>query len=95
MSSSKAGASSGVAEKCFTWVSFSFTHKHWTRLKRIARDKHASLFRKLVNYGQISFITLSPVLDPKICLECMDLNLTSHFKWQHSLMPFSDCVGHF
>jgi hypothetical protein len=33
----------GVHEMCYTWVGFSLTHKHWTRLKRSARDKHSSI----------------------------------------------------
>ncbi len=37
-----------------------FTHKHWTRLEKHARDKRSSLLRKSVNYGQKSFITLAP-----------------------------------
>jgi len=31
------------------------THKHQTRLEMLARDKHSSLLRKFVNYGQKSF----------------------------------------
>ncbi len=34
--------------------------KHWTRLERLARNKHSSLLQKFVNYGQRSFITLGP-----------------------------------
>jgi hypothetical protein len=26
-------------------------HKHWTRLEKLARDKHSSLLQKFVNYG--------------------------------------------
>jgi hypothetical protein len=33
-----------------------------TKLEKHARDKHSSLLRKFVNYGQKSFITLAPGL---------------------------------
>jgi hypothetical protein len=32
------------------------------RLERVVRDKHSSLVRKSVNYGQKSFMTLAPSL---------------------------------
>ncbi len=32
------------------------------RLERLARDKHSSLLRKLVNYGQKKFYTIGPLL---------------------------------
>ncbi len=32
----------------------------WTRLEKLARDKHSVLLRKFVNYRQKSFITLTP-----------------------------------
>jgi hypothetical protein len=34
---------SGAPERYFTWVGSSLTCKHWTRLKRLARDKRFSL----------------------------------------------------
>ncbi len=33
----------------------SLTHKHQTRLERLARDKHSGLLRKSVNYGRNKF----------------------------------------
>jgi hypothetical protein len=35
------------------------THKNYTRLAKLARDKHLSLLRKFINYGQKSFVTLA------------------------------------
>ncbi len=32
--------------------------RHWTRLKKSARDKHSSLFDLFVNYGEESFVAL-------------------------------------
>jgi hypothetical protein len=40
-------------------VGSGLTRKNETRLKRLARDKHSSLLRKSVNYGQKGFITLA------------------------------------
>jgi len=37
----------GVPEKCSTWLGSGLTLKHETRLKRLARDKHSSLFGTL------------------------------------------------
>ncbi len=39
-------------------VSSGLTHKHYTRLERLVKDKRSSLLRKVVNYGRKSFITL-------------------------------------
>jgi hypothetical protein len=33
------------------------THRHQTRLEKLAGDKYSSLLRKIINYGQKSFIT--------------------------------------
>ncbi len=44
----------------YTDYTFGFPHKHYTRLEKLARDKHSSLLQKIVNYGQKSFITLVP-----------------------------------
>jgi hypothetical protein len=38
----------------------SLTHKHWTRLNRLARDKPSSLLRKSVNYGRKKFYDTGP-----------------------------------
>ncbi len=32
-----------------------FTNQHETRLEKLARDKHSSLFQKFKNFGQKSF----------------------------------------
>ncbi len=39
------------------------TREHQTILERLARDKHSSLLRKSLNYGQKSFITSGPVME--------------------------------
>ncbi len=43
---------SGAPESCFGAVGSSLTHKHTTRLERLARDKHSSLLQTLVIYGR-------------------------------------------
>jgi hypothetical protein len=43
---------SGVSERLFTHAGSSRTNKHYTRLERLAGDKHSSLLRKSVNYGR-------------------------------------------
>ncbi len=40
-----------------TWVGPGLTHKHKTRLERLAKDKHLSLLQKSVNYGRKKFST--------------------------------------
>jgi len=46
--------------RCSTlWKAPGLIHKHFTMLERLARDKHASLLRKSVNYGSKSCIELS------------------------------------
>ncbi len=42
----------------FNWVGSSLTQKHWTRLEMLARDKHVSLLRALINYGRKKFTIL-------------------------------------
>ncbi len=54
---------SGASEMCFIHLGSSLTFKHQTRLERLAMDKHSSLLRKSVNYGQKSFTTLGPGVD--------------------------------
>jgi hypothetical protein len=44
---------SEVPFKCSTLgLAPGLTHKHYTRLEKLARDKHSSLLRKSVNYRQ-------------------------------------------
>ncbi len=38
------------------------TDKHYTRLERLAKDKHSSLLRKSVNYGHKKFYSTDPSL---------------------------------
>jgi hypothetical protein len=46
---------SGALERSFTQVSSCLTHKHYTRLERVAKDKYSSLFvryrRRCCEYG--------------------------------------------
>jgi hypothetical protein len=51
---------SGACERCFIHLGSSLTSKHETRLERLARDKHSSLLRKSVNYGQKKFYNIGP-----------------------------------
>ncbi len=46
-----------------------FTHKHQTRLEKLARDKYTTLLQTFINYGQKSFITFGPgsQLMPNYC----------------------------
>jgi len=54
--------SCGAFERCSTWVGSGLTCKHWTKLERLARDKHSSLLCKLANFGRKSFIKFVPLL---------------------------------
>ncbi len=51
---------SGAPEGSFTRVGSGLTRKYWTRVERLARDKHSSVLVTFVNYGRISFTTLAP-----------------------------------
>ncbi len=51
------------------------THKHQTRLEKLARDKHSSLIKKSANYGQKSFITLGP--GASVGIRTLDLRIMS------------------
>ncbi len=51
---------SGATERWFTWVGSGLTCNHYTRMDRLARDKHSSLLRKFVNYGQKKFYNIGP-----------------------------------
>jgi hypothetical protein len=42
------------------WVGPGLARKHWTRLEKLARDKHSSLLRKSVNYGRNKFYSTGP-----------------------------------
>ncbi len=55
-----AGTYPRVEESCFTWVGSGLTHRHQTRLERLARNKHTSLLRKSVNYGRKKFYSTGP-----------------------------------
>ncbi len=42
------------------WVGFGLARKHWTRLEKLATDKHPSLLRKSVNNGHNKFYSTGP-----------------------------------
>ncbi len=44
----------------FTRVGSGLTRKHSTRLKKIASNKHSSLFQKFINYGGKKFYNIAP-----------------------------------
>ncbi len=50
----------GAPERCFICIGSSITSKYQTSLERLARDKHSSVLRKFVNYGQKKFYNIGP-----------------------------------
>jgi hypothetical protein len=46
---------SGAPERHFNFVGSGLTRKHFTRLERLARNKHPSLLWKVVTYGRKKF----------------------------------------
>jgi len=76
----------------FTWAGSSITHKHYTRLEEIVRNKHSSLLQKNVNYGVKSLFTLAqrafpwrrPALGTSLRhnkLECLSSAITFSSVW--------------
>jgi hypothetical protein len=59
-------------------------------LEKFVRDKHPSLLRKCVNYGQKSFITLAPGARGEI--RTLDLTIMSrvfdHFANTKAMLPW-------
>jgi hypothetical protein len=43
---------SGAPERSFSKVSSGLTHKHYTRLERVAKDKYSSLLGPFVSYAE-------------------------------------------
>jgi hypothetical protein len=62
MLAGKAGANLSEATfMCYTLGQTpGHTHKYYTRLDRLARNKHSILLRTFVNYDRKKFITLGP-----------------------------------
>ncbi len=52
----KAGAY--LNDKWFTRVGSNLTHKHFTKLERLSRDKRSSLLWKVVTYGCKKFYNI-------------------------------------
>ena len=72
----------GAPERCFTREGSGLTCKHYTRLEKLAMDKHPSLLQKSVNYGQKSFITLAPGLKSGLMVPIKVLNeLYNEIMW--------------
>ncbi len=46
---------SGASAMSFTYLDSDHTHKHQTKVEKLAGDKHSSLFKKFVNYGSKKF----------------------------------------
>jgi hypothetical protein len=42
----------GAPERCFSLIVSVLTRKHYTRLERLARDKHSSFFEPFVSYKE-------------------------------------------
>ncbi len=53
---------SGSPQRCFNLVGPGLASKHWTRLERLAKDKHSSVLRRSVNYGHNKFYSTGPRL---------------------------------
>ncbi len=51
------------------------THKYYTRLERLARDKHSSLLRKSVNYDRNKFYDTGSRSRP-LCLSLIMVTVT-------------------
>jgi hypothetical protein len=83
---------SRAPEKCFTRVGCSLTHKHYTTLEKLAKDKHISLLREFIITDVKSFITLTPGANViKNCpwftyfcakLECYLVQTGKVYQWQ-------------
>jgi hypothetical protein len=59
-SKAKSSTKRGETERGSTWVGSGLAHKHYSRLERLARDKHSSLLRKSVHYGGKKFYSTGP-----------------------------------
>jgi hypothetical protein len=53
---------SGAHDRCFTWVSYCLTQKHFAILERLVKDKLSYLLRKLVIYVHKKFNNIGPRL---------------------------------
>ncbi len=51
---------SAAPESYATWGGSGLTYKPYTRLERLAREKHSSFLRKFVNYGRKKFNNIGP-----------------------------------
>jgi hypothetical protein len=57
---------SGAPERFFNRVGSCFTNRHYTKLERLAMDKHSSLLRTFVNYGRKKFYNIGPSFSVKV-----------------------------
>jgi hypothetical protein len=56
-------------------------------LEKLARDKHFSFLRKLVNYGQKGFITLGPDVSRPKCAAPVTQDVIPNFIIQKQVNP--------
>ncbi len=61
--SSPMSVGKATLDRCLTLEGSGLTYKQKTRLERLDNDKHSSLLRKIIKYGQKSITKLSPVLN--------------------------------
>ncbi len=52
---------SGAPERCFTWVVSCSTHKHQTRLERLAGNKRSSLLSPFISYKETKVLQIWPL----------------------------------
>jgi hypothetical protein len=70
-------------------VGSGFTHKHQTRLERLARDKRSSLFWKVVTYGRKKFYNIGHRLFTECAKAQKEVNrvIFSGVRFQLTLRP--------
>ncbi len=64
---------SGVFERGFICLGSNLISSHYSRLERLARDKHSSLLRKSLNYGQKKVYNIGPRLERHAKDKCSGL----------------------
>ncbi len=45
-------------KRCSTWVGSNLTHKHYTKLEKLATNKYSSLLRRFINYSHKKFYNI-------------------------------------
>ncbi len=75
---------SWTPERCFTQIGSDLILKHLTRLERLVRGKHSSLFWTFLNTAVKSFIILAP---GQHHLTMASATQSTLFKWFVQLVP--------